>query len=142
MKKLRKLVSLISLLFIVACSPQEHVQEVKVKVWSGEKMQSETAFFKDENSIDQFVNLTKSAKKLDDSKIIKTPPMLTYTLIMEDDSDSEYHLWVTEEGEGYVQELIPNNSSTYELEDGAVRGILDILHEVKGTEPAAKIDFE
>ncbi|MBM7585654.1 hypothetical protein JOC86_002196 [Bacillus pakistanensis] len=143
MNTIKFLLSILIIFTMGACSNanQENVEEIKVNYWLNDEMQSETEFIQEDETISNFVNATNNAEKLDKQKVIKTPPLLTYTLVMQDDDTNEYHLWLTTDGKGYIQSLTNKDSLTYKLNEESV---VDLTSEIENTksELLQKLEFE
>ncbi|WLR59147.1 hypothetical protein [Guptibacillus hwajinpoensis] len=127
-----------------ACSTNEleKVESVKISYWIGDEKQSEEASFSDKNIIKVFVNATNRAVELDNQKVIKTPPVLTYDLITDENTYQTFHLWVTETGEGFIQSLLLEDRFTYRLEEGAVTDLTTFLNNEGNVDLSTHIEFE
>lgn len=62
---------------------------------------------------------------------------------MEDQENPKYHLWVTDEGEGYLQSLHPQQSLTFRMDPEAVKEIKNFLAKKENAEVLqGEIEFE
>jgi len=50
---------------------------------------------------------------------------------MEDEENRTYHLWVTEDGEGYLQSLHTHKNETFRMDEESAQEIKDFI-EAKG----------
>ncbi len=46
---------------------------------------------------------------------------------MEDEENRPYHLWVTDDGEGFLQNLQPLENQTFQLDKTAVKDLTEFL---------------
>ncbi|NMH68175.1 hypothetical protein HF072_05220 [Bacillus sp. RO3] len=135
---------IIFILTLSACS-EIHVGEVKeieVKKWIGKNVQADSEFIVKEETINHFVEATNGYEKLEKQNVIKTPPVLTYTIVLEDGEGRGYHLWLTKDGKGYIQSLIEEDSLTYRLKEESVAALKKDMEEAGGVEPTGEIEFE
>ncbi|WP_270182329.1 hypothetical protein [Alkalihalobacillus sp. CinArs1] len=79
---------------------------------------------------------------MDEQKFIKTPPLLTYDLIGEGSNNKSFHLWIAEDGEGFIQSLVPKESQTYRLEEDTIKDLTNILEKHENAPLLTKIEFE
>lgn len=144
MKRMMAFICVLVILTIAACSKvnSEEVKEIGVREWVGKEVESETTFLQEEETIRAFVDATKHAKQLDESSVIQTPPILTYTLVMQNDDTREYHLWLTEDGQGYIQSLIPEKSSTYRIDDESVAALSNVVNHTNRRGLLKEVEFE
>ncbi|MCA0992144.1 hypothetical protein [Pseudalkalibacillus hwajinpoensis] len=138
------LIMIILLISISACSTNEleNVEKVKASSWIGNEKQSEEVAFKKKEEVDVFVGATNNAKELDDQKVIKTPPVLTYDLIIEGSNNKAFQLWITEDGKGFIQSLLPEDSLTYRLDEDSVKDVTNILNKQVNVTLIPRIEFE
>ncbi|WP_246939454.1 hypothetical protein [Bacillus pinisoli] len=132
-------------LFITACSSDvvENVERVDLIYWETEEKKSEDELINQQDVVKIFVNTVNNAKKLNEQKIIKTKPLLSFSLGIKDDKSKKYHLWITEKGEGYIQRLLPDPNGTFKIDNNSVRE-LEAFFEEKGNVSfiSGEIDFE
>lgn len=138
------LIMIILSISLSACSTNEleNVEKVEASFWIGNEKQSEEVAFKEKDEVDVFVGATNNAKELDDQKVIKTPPVLTYDLIIEGSNNKAFQLWITEDGKGFIQSLLPEDSLTYRLDEGSVKDVTNILNKQANVTLLPKIEFE
>ncbi|MBF0705802.1 hypothetical protein IQ283_04220 [Alkalihalobacillus hwajinpoensis] len=138
------LIMIILSISLSACSTNElqNVEKVEASFWIGNEKQSEEVAFKEKEEVDVFVGATNNAKELDDQKVIKTPPVLTYNLIIEGSNNKAFQLWITEDGEGFIQSLLPEDSLTYRLDEGSVKDVTNILNQQDNVTLLPNIEFE
>lgn len=138
------LIKIILLISLSACSTNEleNVEKVKASYWIGNEKQSEEVAFKEKDEVDVFVGATNNAKELNDQKVIKTPPLLTYDLIIEESNNKAFQLWITKDGEGFIQSLLPEDSLTYRLDESSVKDVTNILNKQENVTLLPSIEFE
>ncbi len=144
MRKTLLVLIIILSLSLNACSTNEleKVESVKISYWIGDEKQPEEASFSDKNISKLFMNATNRAVELDDQKVIKTPPVLTYDLITDENTYQTFHLWMTETGEGFIQSLLLEDRFTYRLEEGAVTDLTTFLNNEGNVDLSTHIEFE
>ncbi|MGE6203017.1 hypothetical protein [Guptibacillus hwajinpoensis] len=138
------LIMIILSISLSACSTNEleNVEKVEASLWIGNEKQSEEVAFEEKEEVDVFVGATNNAKELDDQKVIKTPPVLTYDLIIEGSNNKAFQLWITEDGEGFIQSLLPEGSLTYRLDEDSVKDVTNILNKQDNVTLLPNIEFE
>ncbi|MBT2581641.1 hypothetical protein [Planococcus sp. ISL-109] len=47
--------------------------------------------------------------------------------MMKSEENRKYHLWVTEEGEGYLQSLLPHKSVTFQMDKDSTEDLKDFF---------------
>lgn len=143
MKK-KLLIMMLLLIALCACSTNEleNVETVKASYWIGNEESPGEVVFDEYQEVGVFINATTNAKELDDQKFIKTPPLLTYELIGEGSNNKSFHLWITEDEEGFIQSLVPQDSQTYRLEEDTVKDLTNILKKQENTSLLTNIEFE
>ncbi len=135
------------LLFCTACSPEviEEAEGVSLDYWETEESvaKSEEEYVDDNDDLAIFVNAVKTAEQLTEQKIIRTKPLLTMHFTMEDEENRPYHLWVTDDGEGFVQNLQPLENQTFQLEKTAIKDLTEFLKSKEdGQVLQGEIEFE
>jgi uncharacterized protein YcfL len=131
----------LSMLLLGACSSgtSGKVDEVVITYWG----QTDQVVIHDKEDVTTFVTPTMDAEKLGDQQIIKTTPLLRFEYESEDGITKKYHLWISQEGEGYIQSLQPKKDvSTYALENEAVKALSDFLEEKGFGDFPSTIEFE
>ena len=129
---------ILMLLFCSACSSVviEEAKNVRVDYWEKEGSEEllEQEYLDDSNGLDIFTEAVNSAEEMEEGSIITTRPVLTMEFMMEDEENRTYHLWVTEDGEGYLQSLHPHKNATFRMDEESAQEIKDFI--------AAKGDVE
>jgi hypothetical protein len=127
---------------ITACSNTmvgERGESVSGRFWEGEP----AFFYKGDEKVNAFVEAVNRAETLKPQKVIQTAPLLTFTLsYKKDEQDIDYSLWLTKDGKGYIQSLIPRNSITSELDKSSAAELTEIMEKVRGVELSDGVDFE
>jgi hypothetical protein len=139
MRKPYSLLLLTLLVLVTTCSVinGEEVKEVQLNFWGERDFEAE--FIESEKGVQAFVEAVNTADKLPEDRVIKTEPVLKFTLLMQEkDGEKDYHLWFTSEDEGYIQSLVPGNSATYRLDEKSVSGLREHVGAEVGVE---KIEF-
>lgn len=129
MKKLHLL--FFSIFLITACSSNKikDVERVDLFYWETEIAKAKNEFIDDENTVEMFIETVNNAKELDGQQIIKTKPLLSFALGLKDDTTKKYHLWITEDGEGYIQRLLPGSNGTFRLDNQSVAALINYFKE-------------
>ncbi len=126
-----KCAPMLLLLFCAACSSTviEDAETVRLDYWDREKS---TGMYREEyidetNGLGIFEDAVNSAEKLKDQKVITTKPLLSLEFIMESKENRSYHLWVIEEGEGYLQSLAPHKNLTYQIDPDSTKKLTEFF---------------
>ncbi|MFC4323326.1 hypothetical protein [Litchfieldia salsa] len=144
---MRKWYLLIFLVFfiITGCSSLDvnHVERIDLTYWENHSgVKPEDEFIDNENTLKMFVETVNNAKELD-GQIIKTEPLLSFTLGLKDDKYKHYHFWINEHGEGYIQRLLPDKNGTFKIDE---KSVVKLQNFFKGKEDvnllSNKIEFE
>lgn len=126
-----KWVPVLMLLFCTACSPMviEKAKGVSLNYWETDESDAklEDEYLNEADVLAIFVKAVNTAEQLTEQKIIRTKPLLTMHFTMEDEEDWPYHLWVTDEGEGFLQSLQPLENQTFQLKKTAVKDLTEFL---------------
>ncbi|MFC6039963.1 hypothetical protein ACFPYN_11075 [Paenisporosarcina macmurdoensis] len=61
--------------------------------------------------------------------MITTKPLLSFLLTLDKEEEKNYHLWITTNGEGYIQRLLPDKSSTFKLDASSVKELSKLINE-------------
>lgn len=129
---------ILMLLFCSACSSVaiEEAESVRMDYWEKEDAEEliEQEYLDENNGLDIFADAVNSAEEMEKGSIITTRPVLSMEFMMENDENRSYHLWVTEEGEGYLQSLHPHKNATLRMDEESVQEVKDFI--------AAKDDAE
>ncbi|TFD99469.1 hypothetical protein [Jeotgalibacillus salarius] len=139
----KKLTLLLTLLLLSACASNnlENTTEVKVSFWKGEEPGSKKDIIQEEKDVDVFVSSTADAEELEPARVIKTAPLLQYSLV-QDEEVLDYHLWISENDEGYIQSLRPEESRTYQLDTSSIESLKNLLLENDNEVLLDEISFE
>lgn len=78
--------------------------------------------------VNTFTNVFIDTKKLDKDKIIKTKPLLSFNLLLKEGKEQGYHLWITSNGNGYIQNLYPSENGTFELTKTSVKNLTKFIN--------------
>jgi len=129
--RIAKWLPMVILVLCAGCSSIviEEAENVRLDYW--EKEGSEEVpkeEYIDENSeLDIFVNAVNTAEELEGHNVITTRPLLTMEFMMENEENRIYHLWVTDDGEGYLQSLHPHRSVTFQMDKDSAEEIKDFI---------------
>lgn len=122
---------LVLLTACTACSPApaKSAESVSLNYWEKEGTQQphKEEYLYDASEMNLFVEAVNSAVELDEPKIITTKPLLSFSILLEKEEDRNFHLWVTDEGEGFLQSLAPAKNETLKLEESTVEPLKDYL---------------
>lgn len=122
---------ILMLLFCSACSSVviEEAKNVRVDYWEKEGSEEllEQEYLDDSNGLDIFTEAVNSAEEMEEGSVITTRPVLTMEFIMGDEENRTYHLWVTEDGEGYLQSLHPHKNATFRMNEESAQEIKDFI---------------
>ena len=136
--RIAKWLPMVFLIVCAGCSSIviEEAENARLDYWEkegSEEMPKEE--YIDENSgLEVFVNAVNTAEQLEGHNVITTRPLLTMEFMMESEENRKYHLWVTEEGEGFLQSLHPHKSVTFQMDrDSAeeIKGFIESKEEVE-----------
>ncbi|MFD1032535.1 hypothetical protein [Metaplanococcus flavidus] len=126
------------LLFCSACSSVviEEAENMRMDYWENEGAEEliEQEYLDAGNGLDIFADAVNSAEELEEGNIIATRPVLSMEFMMENEENRSYHLWVTEDGEGYLQSLHPHKNVTLRMDNDSVQEVKEFI--------AAKDDVE
>ncbi|QHJ70077.1 hypothetical protein [Planococcus halotolerans] len=129
---------ILMLLFCSACSSVviEEAENVRLDYWEKEDAEEliEQEYLDESNGLNVFADAVNSAEEMEEGKIITTRPVLSMEFMMENEENRSYHLWVTEDGEGYLQSLHPHKNATLRMDEESVQEVKDFI--------AAKDDVE
>ncbi|MCA1030923.1 hypothetical protein LCL95_07820 [Bacillus timonensis] len=134
-----------SIFLITACSSDKikDVERVELFYWETKVEKAKNEFFDNENTVDMFVESVNNAEELDGKQIIKTKPLLSFSLGLKDDITKKYHLWITEDGEGYIQGLLPDSNGTFKLDNQSVATLIKFFKEKENVRLiSGAIEFE
>lgn len=144
-----RLISWVSMLILIFCSGCssiiiEDAETVRLDYWSGEVTEEIREEYLDKNNgLDYFVNAVNTAEELTDQSVITTRPLLSLEFVMEDKENRNYHLWVTDSEEGFIQSLQPHKSRTYRLNPDSAKELKDFFETKESVEVLkGEIEFE
>lgn len=129
-KAKKALMFLIVLFILTACGNEiENVKQINLSYWEVTKEQQDTLINTDDkDNIDTFVNAVNNAEEQESEKIIITKPLLSFSLLFNEDEEKNYHLWITSNGEGYIQRLLPDGNATLKLDQTSVKKLTKFLN--------------
>lgn len=143
----KKWIPLLLLLFCSACSSVviHDAESVRMEYWEKEGTEDlrEEEYLDERNGLIIFENAINSAELLKPQSIITTRPLLTMEFLMEADENRKYHLWVNEDGDGFLQSLHPHKSLTYQMDPIAAEELRAFLEAIRKMEIIeGEIEFE
>lgn len=114
----------------------EEAEYARLDYWEkeGSEEMPEEEYIDENSGLEIFVNAVNTAEEMEGHNVITTRPLLTMEIGVESEENRKYHLWVTEEGEGYLQSLHPHRSVTFQMDKDSAEEIKDFI--------AAKEDVE
>ncbi|MBM6616416.1 YobA family protein [Bacillus suaedaesalsae] len=129
MKKINLLFFL--MLLINACSSIEsnNVERVELNYWKSEGTKPKGEILQDKNKLQMFVNAVNNSEEIEKEKIIKTEPILSFSLDLREGESENYHLWITMNNEGYIQRLYPESNGTFKLDNKSVKELKSFIEE-------------
>jgi len=130
LKAKKSLMFLIVLFVLTACGNGiENVKQINLSYWEVTKEQQDTLIKTDDkDSIHTFVNAVNHAEELESEKIIITTPLLSFSMLLNESEEKNYHLWITSNGEGYIQRLLPDGNATFKLHQTSVKELTDFIN--------------
>lgn len=130
LKAKKSLMFLIVLFVLTACGNGiENVKQINLSYWEVTKEQQDTLINTDDkDSINTFVNAVNHAEELESDKIIITKPLLSFSMLLNESEEKNYHLWITSNGEGYIQRLHPDGNATFKLDQTSVKKLTKFLN--------------
>lgn len=138
---------ILMLLFCSACSSVviEEAENVRMDYWEKEGSEEllEQEYLDDSNGLDIFTEAVNSAEEMEEGSIITTRPVLSMEFVMENEENRTYHLWVTEDGEGYLQSLHPHKNATLRMDEESVQEVKEFIEAKDDVEVLqGEIEFE
>lgn len=118
------------LIFLTACGNKiENVEQITLNYWEvdGKKHEDETITNKDEQILNTFINAVNNAEELEEEKVIATEPLLSFSMRLNDNEEKSYHLWISMNGEGYIQSLHPDVNRPSKLDKTSVADLTVFL---------------
>lgn len=92
---------------------------MELSYWKNQDVEPKIEYVDDKDTVEMFVDAVNNSEELEE-KVIKNEPIVSFTLDLEADEYKQYHLWVTENGEGYIQQLYPDGKSIFKLQDNSI----------------------
>lgn len=117
---------------LTACGNEiENVKQITLFYWEVEGEEHQEVLFTNENedSIDSFIDAINHAEELGENSVITTKPLLSLLMTLDKEEEKNYHLWITTNGEGYIQRLLPDKSSTLKLNASSVKELSKLINE-------------
>ncbi|MYL32423.1 hypothetical protein GLW08_06585 [Pontibacillus yanchengensis] len=116
------------LLLLVSCSTLtiNEIKQVEVMYRHFQEQTLEEEYIT-EQEMSIFVKAINNAKKLDSNKLIQSEPLVSIKIDLEGNDKQHYHLWLTKDGKGYIQYLLPGKDGTYELKQNAVKNLTEFF---------------
>ena len=128
----KSLVFLMVLFLITACANKiENVKQITLFYWEVEGEEHQEVLFTKENedNINSFIDAINHAEELEEKRVITTKPLLSFLMILDKEEEKNYHLWITTNGEGYIQRLLPDKSATFKLDATSVKELSKLINE-------------
>lgn len=120
------------LFLLSACGNEiESVKQITLYYWEVEGEEHQEVLFTNENedSINSFIDAINHAEELGKKRVITTKPLLSFLMILDKEEKKNYHLWITTNGEGYIQQLLPDKSATFKLDETSVKELSKLINE-------------
>ncbi len=107
---------LCSIIFLSACSiPKEEIEQLSLNYWNKEVSSMVLYPEEDSKEIQLFIDALNNSELLHD-KVIMTEPLLSFNIDLADEKEKNYHLWILTNGEGYIQQLHPDENKTLQID--------------------------
>ena len=132
MKEKKSFVFLMVLFLLSACGNEiENAKQITLFYWEVEGEEHQEVLFTNENedSINSFIDAINYAEELGKKRVITTKPLLSFLMILDKEEEKNYHLWITTNGEGYIQRLLPDKSATFKLDATSVKELSKLINE-------------
>ncbi|KGP71243.1 hypothetical protein [Pontibacillus yanchengensis] len=125
---IKRVIGSLSLLLLVSCSTLtlKDIKQVEVMYRHVQEQSFQEAYIK-EQDMKIFMKAINNAKKLTSHKLIESKPIASFELDLEGSNDQNYHLWLTKDGDGYIQYLLPGEDSTYKLKRNSVKNLTEFF---------------
>lgn len=117
---------------LTACGNEvENVKQITLFFWEVEGEEHQEVLFTNENedSINSFIDAINHAEELGEKSVITTKPLLSLLMTLDKEEEKNYHLWITTNGEGYIQRLLPDKSATFKLNATSVKELSKLINE-------------
>lgn len=138
----------IAFILLSGCASDIHsetVKQIKLNYWeNGEVMQqNDTITTENKAVLNTFTDAINNADELEKGKIIMTKPLISLSMVLNENEEKNYHLWINTIGEGYIQQLHPDDNKTFKLDKGNIEDLTSYLNEKEKVELIDKsIEFE
>jgi hypothetical protein len=120
------------LIFLTACGNKiENVEQITLNYWEvgGKKLPDEIITNKEKQILNIFINAVINAEELKEEKVIVTKPLLSFSMRLNDEEEKGYHLWLTPNGEGYIQQLHPDVNTTLKLDEESIADLINFVNQ-------------
>ncbi|WP_096154135.1 MULTISPECIES: hypothetical protein [Bacillus] len=143
MRKWHLLFFLIFLLAACSSIDVNNVERVDLNYWENDGgVKPKDEFIDNEETIEMFVDTVNHAKELE-GEVITTKPLLSFILGLKDNKYKNYHLWINEDGEGYIQRLLPDKNGTFKIDNRSVEKLQDYFNDKEDVSLiSSAIEFE
>ncbi|MCM3574727.1 hypothetical protein M3172_16135 [Mesobacillus subterraneus] len=131
------------ILLLSACGKEiENVEEVNVNYWENGVRNQKDEVISDKSSVEIFTKAVSEAIELDKGKVITTKPLLSFHLVAKE-GEQGYHLWITSNGNGYIQSLYPTNGDTFKLIKTSIASLTEFINSKENIDVIQnEIEFE
>lgn len=107
---------LCSIIFLSACKiPEEEIEQLSLNYWNKEVSSLVLYPEEDYKELQLFMDAIKKSELLHDT-VIRTEPLLSFNIDLADEKEKNYHLWILTNGEGYIQQLHPDENKTFQMD--------------------------
>ena len=134
---------LCSVIFLSACSiPKEEVEQLTLNYWNKDVPSMVLYPEEDSKDIQLFVDAINNSELLHD-KVIMTEPFLSFNIDFADEKEKNYHLWILTNGEGYIQQLHPDENKTFQMDSSVALALQNYFKKQDDVELInTEIEFE
>lgn len=134
---------LCSIIFLSACStPKEEIEQLSLNYWNKEVSSVVLYTEEDSKEIQLFIDAINNSELLHD-KVIMTEPLLSFNIDLADEKEKNYHVWILTNGEGYIQQLLPDENKTFQMDSSVALALHDYFQKQDNVELInTEIEFE
>lgn len=138
----------IAFILLSGCASEiqpETVKQITLNYWENDAFmqQEEMITTEDKEVLYTFTDAINNADELEEGKIIMTKPLISLSMVLNENEEKNYHLWINTIGEGYIQQLHPDDNKTFKLDKGNIEDLTSFLNEKEKVELLDKsIEFE
>ncbi len=134
---------LCSVIFLSACSiPEEEIEQLSLNYWNKDVTSMVLYPEEDSKDIQLFVDAINNSELLHD-KVIMTEPFLSFNIDFADEKEKNYHLWILTNGEGYIQQLHPEENKTFHMDSSVALALQNYFKKQNDVELInTEIEFE